>query len=137
VAYLIKSIKIHDHKNHNTYQAFIFGEAKELLQETMQNLDSSDYVISYDRGKITDDKRIQRRLKPLFDSLFNKSLTIDDRENRVVQHTLRHRFASLLAIKGESIFLIMKLMNHKDINMTMRYAKLAPENGCEAVKGLF
>ena len=131
------TIKIKDHKNNDTYQAFIFGECKALLEETMKNLDHNDYVISYDGGKITDDKRIQRRLKPIFDTSFNQDLDLKDSENRVVQHTLRHTFASLLAIKGEPIFLIMKLMNHKDINMTMRYAKLAPENGREAVQDLF
>jgi hypothetical protein len=28
-------------------------------------------------------------------------------------------------------------MNHKDINMTLRYAKLAPDNGKIEVKGLY
>jgi len=28
-------------------------------------------------------------------------------------------------------------MNHKDISMTMRYAKLAPDSGREAIENLF
>ena len=62
---------------------------------------------------------------------------INDRKNRVVFHTLRHTFASHLAINGTPIFTIQKLMNHKDITMTMRYAKLAPDSGREAIENLF
>jgi hypothetical protein len=28
-------------------------------------------------------------------------------------------------------------MNHKDINMTLRYAKLAPDSGIDAVRELY
>jgi hypothetical protein len=28
-------------------------------------------------------------------------------------------------------------MNHKDIKMTLRYAKLSPENGRNAIQGLY
>ncbi|WP_206731512.1 tyrosine-type recombinase/integrase [Arcobacter cloacae] len=51
--------------------------------------------------------------------------------------TLRHTFASHLAINGTPIFNIQKLMNHKDITMTMRYVKLAPDSGREAIENLF
>ena len=51
-------------------------------------------------------------------------------------HTLRHTFASHLAINGTPIFTIQKLMNHKDIKMTLRYAKLSPDSGRDAVVGL-
>jgi site-specific recombinase XerD len=54
-----------------------------------------------------------------------------------VIHTLRHAFASHLAIKGVPIFTIMKLLDHKDIKDTLRYAKLAHDNGLEAVKELW
>jgi hypothetical protein len=32
---------------------------------------------------------------------------------------------------------MQKLMNHKDINMTLRYAKLAPDSGREFVNELY
>ena len=51
-------------------------------------------------------------------------------------HTLRHTFASWLALDGVPIFTIQKLMGHKDINMTMRYAKLSPDAGVEAVMNI-
>lgn len=39
-----------------------------------------------------------------------------------------HTFASYLAINGTPIFTIKELMNHKDIEQTMRYAKLSPDS---------
>jgi site-specific recombinase XerD len=47
------------------------------------------------------------------------------------------QFASHLAINGTPIFTIQKLMNHRDISMTMRYAKLAPDSGRETIENLF
>ena len=76
-------------------------------------------------------------MKKIFDKLFNIGLEINDSKNRVVSHSLRHTFASQLAINGTPIYTIQKLMNHKDINMTLRYAKLAPDNGKINVKGLY
>lgn len=68
-------------------------------------------------------KRQFKSTKKIFNKLFNQKLDKNDRKNRVVVHTLRHTFASHLAINGTPIFTIQKLMNHKDIKMTMRYAK--------------
>ncbi|MCG3674314.1 tyrosine-type recombinase/integrase [Aliarcobacter butzleri] len=61
---------------------------------------------------------------------------IMNRKNKIVFHSLRHTFASHLAINGTPIFTIQKLMNHKDIRMTLRYAKLSPDSGREAVINL-
>ena len=77
------------------------------------------------------------KLRKILNELFNKGLDEDDRKNRVVIHTLRHTFASHLAIKGVPILTIQKLMNHKDIKMTLRYAKLAPDSGKEAIQNLY
>ena len=68
--------------------------------------------------------------------LFNSELADDDRKYKVCFHTLRHTFASQLAIQGTPIFTIQRLMGHKDINMTLRYAKLSPDVGVEAVEKL-
>ena len=78
----------------------------------------------------------QSKILQVLDNLFNDGLNADDRKNRVVIHTLRHTFASHLAINGTPIFTIQKLMNHKDIKMTMRYAKLSPDSGRESVEQL-
>lgn len=41
-------------------------------------------------------------------------------------HTLRHTFASLLAMKGVPMTAVQQLMGHSNITTTMRYSHLAP-----------
>ena len=65
---------------------------------------------------------------------FNKNVT--DARDKVVPHTLRHTFASWLAIQGESIITIQQLMGHSGPSMTIRYAKLSPSHKREAVTKL-
>ncbi|MBT6248391.1 MAG: site-specific integrase [Nitrospina sp.] len=65
---------------------------------------------------------------------FNKNVI--DARDKVVPHTLRHTFASWLAMQGESILTIQKLMGHSDPSMTLRYAKLSPSHEREAVTRL-
>jgi len=45
-------------------------------------------------------------------------------------------FASLLVINGTAIYEVMKLMSHSSIDITMRYAKLAPDSGQNAVDNI-
>ena len=48
-------------------------------------------------------------------------------------HTLRHTFASHLAMHGRSLLEIKELLGHKDIKSTLRYAHLMPEHNKIAV----
>ena len=66
----------------------------------------------------------------------NKGLAPNDRQRRVVFHTLRHTFASWLALAGVDIYRIKTLMRHKTIDMTMRYAHLLPDATRQAVCSL-
>ena len=43
-------------------------------------------------------------------------------------HVLRHTFASNLMMSGVDLGTVQKLMGHKDIKTTMRYAHLAPDH---------
>lgn len=52
---------------------------------------------------------------------------ITDRRQKVVFHTLRHTFASWLAMKGVPLFTIGELIGHTTVQMTRRYAKLSPD----------
>lgn len=52
---------------------------------------------------------------------------ITDRRYKLTFHSMRHTFASWLALKGTDIYRIQKLMRHRDIKMTMRYAHLIPD----------
>ena len=51
-------------------------------------------------------------------------------------HDMRHTFASHLVMKGVDMRTVAKLMGHKDIKQTMRYAHLAPDHLQAAVEVL-
>jgi integrase len=59
-----------------------------------------------------------------------------DRRNQIVFHTLRHTFASWLAMAGTDILRIKTLMRHKTLAMTERYAHLIPDATKAAVHNL-
>ena len=123
-------ITLKDVKNNDTYGGFINQELKIMLQEKMQFLRPNDKIIQMN------ERTLRRKLSHILTRLFNQDLDYDDRKNRAVIHTLRHTFASQLAINGTPIFTIQKLLNHKDIKQTLRYAKLAPDSGRDMVDKL-
>ncbi|MDD2895972.1 MAG: site-specific integrase [Aliarcobacter sp.] len=113
-------LTLKDFKNNSTYKAFLTVDLKALLEKRVVDLKMNDKLFI---------SNPQRRLRKVLDELFNDGIDFTDRKNKVVFHSLRHTFASHLAIIGTPIFTIQKLMNHKDIKMTLRYAKLAPDSG--------
>jgi site-specific recombinase XerD len=54
----------------------------------------------------------------------------------VTWHTLRHAFASRLVMGGVDLKTVQKLMGHKAIVMTARYAHLAPTHKLQALETL-
>ena len=126
------SVRLTNHKNSDTYTGFYNDELKEIIAKRISQLKSpNDKLIQL--GKTS----LSYRLGAIMDILFNQHLERDDRIGRAVPHTLRHTFASQLAINGVPIYTIQTLMNHKTIEMTMRYAKLAPDQGMDAVLNLY
>jgi integrase len=117
------------------YSGFINDELFELLKDRLSHIKPYQHVVSIDGNLITD-RIIQRPLQRTINKLFNDGLDMRDTANRVVIHTLRHTFASHLAIAGTPIITIKTLLDHKDIATTMRYAKLMPDAGSDAVRGL-
>ncbi|MDM5264517.1 site-specific integrase [Sulfurovum sp. XTW-4] len=124
-----------DDKKDDYYTAFLNDEIVKLLEGKLDKLRPNDSI--YTGTKYGNKRAIQRKMKKILDKLFNVGLDVDDRQNRVVIHTLRHTFASHLAIKGTPIYTIQRLMNHRDIKHTMRYAKLAPDSGMVEVINLY
>ncbi|MDD3060885.1 MAG: tyrosine-type recombinase/integrase, partial [Sulfurimonas sp.] len=132
-------IRITDFKNGGeVYSAYITDTTRELLTKKMKLLKYNDFVVSFaDDGKQISDRQLQTRLKPVLDDLFNEGLKIDDRANRIVIHSLRHTFASQLALANVPIRQIQILLNHSDILQTMKYAKLQDDANKKAAQGVF
>lgn len=130
------TIKLIDHKaGGDTYTGFISASLKVLLVDHLPKLGRNDFVLSND-GTQTSYEDILPPIKKVFDKLFNEGLESKDSQNRIVIHSLRHTFASLLASENVPLYTIKELLNHANISMTMRYAKLSKEAGQKAVKRL-
>ncbi len=126
------TITIKDFKRNNTYNAHIHDNIRPLLVEQMQGIRAIDFIIG-GRPQPMHKDSINKMLQPTLNKLFNDGLEVSDSKRRTVIHTLRHTFASQLAVAGTPIFTIQKLLNHKEIEMTMRYAKLMPKQGADDV----
>ena len=125
-------IALRDTKNTETRYAPMTTDLREVLDRRKPE-NPGDYVFTdEDGGKIKEVtnafERIVKRLG------FNNGVT--DARQKVVFHTLRHTFASWLAIRGTPLFTIAKLMGHKTISMSFRYSHLSPDHKKEAVDGL-
>jgi len=124
-------ITILDPKNNETARVFLTPQVRNMLQKQRPDrVKSHSFVFTDSQGRKlkeisnTFDRTIQK-LK------FNEGVV--DRRKKLVFHSLRHTFASWLALQGTSIFEIKDLMRHKRIEMTMRYAHLLPDHKRQAV----
>ena len=98
-------------------------------------LKNDDYMFRY-KDKPLQRKTLHRFTYPIYKKLFNADIDDSDEKHKVCNHTLRHSFATH-AVMHNDIFLVQKLMNHKDINMTLRYAKADEEKKVAAVSKMF
>ena len=128
------TIIIKNHKSNRTYTGFLHQNWKKLIEDRMKDLRPVDYIVSGTPSEIVRSV-IGRNLQPLLEQ-FNDGIDEADTKRRVVIHSLRHTFASLLAIQGTPIYTIMRLMDHADISQTIRYAKLSPDSAKDSVKQL-
>jgi len=126
-------IHISDPKNKESRKAFMTNAVKEMLQS--RKPDSPDGYVFKDRkhGEMIQhgSAAFGRTIKRLG---FNEGIT--DRRQMVIFHTLRHTFASWLALQGETILTIKDLLGHKTLAMTARYAHLMPEHKRQATLNL-
>jgi len=132
-----RTVQIFDTKNKSWYTAYMsskmFNEEDYLYLEMFKN---GDYIFWNDNRQLTH-RIVAYHTRPIYNELFNEGVAEDDYKNRVCNHTLRHTFASHLAINQVPIYEIKKLMNHKDIKMTLRYMKLSEANKISAVEGIY
>jgi len=109
--------------------------SNEYLHTMLNYLNNDDYVLRY-RDKPLLRKTLHRFTYPIYKKLFNFDLEVSDEKHKVCNHTLRHTFATH-AVMHNDIFLVQKLLNHKDINQTLRYAKVDETKKAEAIAKMF
>ena len=124
------TITVKNHKSNRIYTSFIHNSIKEELQLICSLLDKEQYIFGR-KNEPLHRSTLNRRLLPIMNKLFNQG--VNDIRERVVVHSLRHTFGSWLAQKGVSLYVICKLLDHKDISMTQVYSKLAPDSGKEYI----
>jgi len=122
-------IDIPDPKNRHARKAFMTEAVKAILRERANGKPYEFVFQSIKKGKVQEvSDTFCRTVERLG---FNEG--IEDNRYKVVFHTLRHTFASWLALQGEPILTIKELLGHKTLEMTLRYAHLAPDQKREAV----
>ena len=106
---------------------------KEMLKGRLT--DNLNDLIFSDRWHGEEIESVSRTFERAVDKLgFNKN--VEDRRQKVVFYTLRHTFASWLALEGVPLLTIANLMGHKTISMTQKYAHLSPSTERKAALAL-
>jgi len=115
--------------------AFITEPVKTIFLGLKENKSNKQNGLIFADKKRKKQKHISRTFyKTVLDLGFNEG--ISDNRQKVSFHTLRHTFASWLAIQGTSLYEIKELLGHKSIEMTERYAHLMPNVKIKAVNKL-
>jgi len=117
-------IRIMDPKNKASRTAYMTQAVKEMLKTRLPE-NPNDLVFA-DRWHGEPIKIISKTFDRAIKKLgLNKD--VEDPRQKVVFHTLRHTFASWLAIQGTPLLTIKELLGHKTLAMTERYSHLTPD----------
>jgi integrase len=115
-------ITIFDTKNSKNRSIYMNKSLKEFFNQ--QILNNNEYVFKTKHTR--PDLHVSSGFKKAIDELgLNDGIT--DSRQRIVFHTLRHTFASWMVMAGQSLYLVGTILGHSSIQMTQRYAHLAPE----------
>ncbi len=113
-------------KNNEYHATPLTARAVMVLEELRKVRSLSNHVF-HDKGHPLQDRKVQRAFIRALDRA-----NIEDFRF----HDLRHTYASYLRQNGVALDLISKLLGHKDLRMTERYAHLSLDPLKEAVKAL-
>ncbi len=67
---------------------------------------------------------------------FDLAKRLTDLRGELTLYSIRHTFASWLAIQGTPIRTIQELLGHHDLRITLRYAHVSPAHLRKAVEGI-
>lgn len=127
------TLYIRDPKNKHSRHAYLTAEIVEILKSRgAQSKKSALIFPSVNGGQ-------RQAVSDTFEKVV-KELGLNDGINdtrlKVVFHTLRHTFASWLVQRGTPLYTVAELMGHTSLEMTKRYAHLAPDTMRQAAMGL-
>jgi integrase len=126
-------INISDPKNQESRKAFMTNAVREMLNNRIPN--KPNELIFKDHKKGGKMVSMSQTFWRVVDEM-GLNDDIDDIRQRVVFHSLRHTFASWLALQGETLLTIKELLGHKTITMTERYAHLSADHKKQATLAL-
>lgn len=118
------TLYIRDPKNKHSRHAYISAEIVEVLESRKTERNKNDLIFPATTGaqRLAISDTFENVVKEL-----GLNDDIADARQKVVFHTLRHTFASWLVQKGTPLYTVAELMGHTSLEMTKRYAHLAPD----------
>lgn len=125
-------VKIYDAKNSTTRVVYLNKTASRIIKK-YKSKKKEGLPLFHENG------RLPKNTYRIFSKAVKKcglNNGITDRREIVCFHTIRHTFASWLIQGGTPLAMVGKLLGHKTIKMTLRYAHLAPEQEVQAVSSL-
>lgn len=123
-------VNVDDTKNKHPRKAFMTEAVKDILMLRKPEI-PGDLVFRNRKGeRITEVSRTFDRT--VGELGFNRG--IQDTRQKFVFHSLRHTFASNLAIQGTPLHVIAELTGHRQMAMVQRYSHLSPDVKRKAVK---
>lgn len=127
------TLYIRDPKNKHSRHAYITAEIAEVLESRRMKWSRSDLIFPTATGgqRLAVSDTFEHVVKELG---LNRGIT--DARQKVVFHTFRHTFASWLVQRGTPLYTVAELMGHSSLEMTKRYAHLAPDTMRQAALGL-
>ena len=121
-----KIIFVKDTKNTRNRHAYMTSEVEEMFRSRHQGQRPDALVFPNSNGAKNEWGVPDSFTRTVADLGLNEGIT--DSRQKVVFHTLRHTFASWLVQRGVPLYNVSKLMGHRSLQMTMRYAHLAPDS---------
>lgn len=117
-------ITILNPKNKEARKAYMTNQVKEILEHRTSK-EPEEYLFKDKLHK----GRIAHVSRTFFEVVKTLGLNdgVKDPRQKITFHSLRHTFASWLALQGESLLTIRELLGHKSFEMTKRYAHLVPD----------
>lgn len=99
---------------------------KNILSRRSYSENVSEYIFINNLGSQLEKDYVSKH--------FKKCVKLFDSKSRFNFHTLRHSFASNLAQKGVSLYIIKELLGHSSITTTEKYAHLSNESLDKAIQ---